>query len=261
MCGARNLTRPRPLAKVRQGCFADARFGDESPTERPESQTPNGSPLKDRIRIKAYPVQELGGMIWAYLGKIPAPLLPRFDFLVRENCERDVGISRRPCNWLQVTENNMDTLHVEYLHMLYTNYVHRRKGLPLITPRKRAKIDFEVFEYGIIKRRLWEGDSEDSEEWTVGHPVLFPGTAVVPYNDKGWVQAQIRVRASDTVWEDPWTDSAGNYTPELLNAQDMMVMVTQGEITDGRRESGHVRSRRRLVPADAAPAAGADRAG
>jgi 5,5'-dehydrodivanillate O-demethylase oxygenase subunit len=221
---------------------------------------PQESTLKDRIKTVAYPVQELGGLIWAYLGKAPAPLLPRFDYLVREDCERDVGVSRLPCNWLQVAENNMDPIHVEYLHMLYTNYVHRRKGLPPITPRKHKKIDYEVFEYGIIKKRLWEGDNEDSEEWTVGHPVLFPGTAVVAYNDNGWVQAQIRVPVDDTntiiywynsrrarsgvaprkevpIWENKWTGPDGKFTPEMLNAQDMMVMITQGPITDHAAEN------------------------
>lgn len=216
---------------------------------------PTESTLKDRIKIKAYPVQELGGMIWAYLGKQPAPLLPRFEYLVREDYERDVGVSRLPCNWLQVAENNMDPVHIEYLHMLYTNYWHKRKGMPLLTTRKHKKIDFEVFEYGIIKKRLWEGDTEDSEEWTVGHPVLFPGTAVVPYRNRGWMQAQIRVPVDDTntiiywynarkpeggkaprketkLWDNDWRGPDGKYTPEILNAQDMMVMITQGEITD-----------------------------
>ena len=86
-----------------------------------------------------------------------------------------------PCNWLQIAENTLDPLHIEYLHMKYTNYARKRKGLP----RCRCaitRIDFELFEYGIIKRRLWEGDTEDSEEWTIGHPQLFPGIAVVPYH-------------------------------------------------------------------------------
>jgi 5,5'-dehydrodivanillate O-demethylase len=35
-----------------------------------------------------------------------------------------------------------------------------------------------------------------------------------------------------TVWENGWTDENGKYMPEMLNAQDMMVMITQGPITD-----------------------------
>ena len=84
---------------------------------------PDDSPLKTEIRISAYPVQEVGGLIWAYLGPLPAPLLPRWEFAVREDYEQDVGISRLPCNWLQVAENTMDPVHIEFLHMIYTNYV------------------------------------------------------------------------------------------------------------------------------------------
>ena len=32
---------------------------------------PAGSTFKDKIKLKAYPVRELGGMIWAYMGTVP----------------------------------------------------------------------------------------------------------------------------------------------------------------------------------------------
>src|SRR5437588_10743113 len=89
---------------------------------------PEDSTFKDRVRIPAYPVQELGGLIWAYLGPEPAPLLPRFDLFVRDDVEREIGITRLPCNWLQVMENSLDPVHLEYLHSKYMNYVYRRAG-------------------------------------------------------------------------------------------------------------------------------------
>ena len=46
---------------------------------------PAGSTFKDRVRITAYPVQELAGVVFAYLGPRPAPLLPRWDRLVWDN--------------------------------------------------------------------------------------------------------------------------------------------------------------------------------
>jgi 5,5'-dehydrodivanillate O-demethylase len=216
---------------------------------------PPASTLKDEIRIAAYPVQAMGGLLWAYLGPAPAPLLPRYEFMVRDEYDKDVGISRMPCNWLQIAENTMDPLHIEYLHMRFTNYVNRRKGLPPVKARKHKEIAFDVFEYGINKRRLWEGDSPDSEEWTVGHPQLFPGHAIVAYGGTDWVQYQLRVPVDDTntifywynsrrreagtavqaevpVWENPWATPSGDFIPEQLNAQDMMVMITQGEVTD-----------------------------
>jgi 5,5'-dehydrodivanillate O-demethylase len=220
---------------------------------------PDYGPLKNEIRISAYPVQEVGGLIWAYLGPAPAPLLPRWEFVVRDDYEQDVGISRMPCNWLQVAENTMDPVHIEFLHMMYTNYVRKRKGLPTIPLRKHKKLAFELFEYGIIKKRLWEGDSEDSQEWTVGHPQIFPCTAQVSYHD-GWVQFQIRVPVDDhntnlywyncrrrktgqpprievPMWDNPWASPDGKYIPDQLNAQDMMVMISQGEITDHAAEN------------------------
>jgi 5,5'-dehydrodivanillate O-demethylase oxygenase subunit len=219
---------------------------------------PADSTFKDRVKIPAYPVQELGGLIWAYLGPEPAPLLPRFEIFARPDMDHDVGISRLPCNWVQVAENTVDPLHIEYLHMKYTNYVHRRLGKPAVAVRHHERTAYDVFEYGIMKRRMWEGDSEDSDEWTVGHPQLLPGTAVVVMGD-GWLQFQIRVPQDDdntiiywyngrvrdpgqaptrqiSVWENAWQDGQGRFLVDSLNGQDMMAMVSQGGISDRRTE-------------------------
>ena len=219
---------------------------------------PADSTFKDRVKIPAYPVQELGGLIWAYLGPEPVPLLPRFEIFARPDMDHDVGISRLPCNWVQVAENTVDPLHIEYLHMKYTNYVHRRLGKPEVAVRHHERTAYDVFEYGIMKRRMWEGDSEESDEWTVGHPQLLPGTAVVVMGD-GWLQFQIRVPQDDyntiiywyngrvraagqapapqiSVWENAWQDGQGRFLVESLNGQDMMAMVSQGGISDRRTE-------------------------
>src|SRR5712692_1252855 len=52
---------------------------------------PRTSSFKDRIRIPGYPVQELGGLIFAYLGPDPVPLLPRWDLFAMDNVMRCVG--------------------------------------------------------------------------------------------------------------------------------------------------------------------------
>ncbi len=220
----------------------------DTPAESSESK------LRERIKIDGYPVEEMAGMLWAYMGPLPAPLLPRYEHLVRDIYQWDIGISELPCNWLQVAENTLDPIHIEYLHMKYTNWARAQLGQPPVMVRHHARVDYEVFEYGIVKKRMWEGDTEETEEWKIGHPQLFPGTAVVPYNSK-WVQYQIRVPVDDThtryywvncrepepgqarrtespVWQNPWQNAEGKYMPEVLNAQDMMVMITQGSVTD-----------------------------
>ena len=52
--------------------------------------------FRDKIKIKAYPVQELGGLVFAYLGPQPVPLLPRWDLLVRDDVDRSIDIQPDP---------------------------------------------------------------------------------------------------------------------------------------------------------------------
>lgn len=77
------------------------------------------------IRQNWYPVRELGGFVFAYLGKDKEspPPLPRYDVLVQDGyrvVERgDAQFGKAyNCNWLQGVENTTDTTHLTYLHGL-----------------------------------------------------------------------------------------------------------------------------------------------
>jgi 5,5'-dehydrodivanillate O-demethylase len=82
----------------------------EQPAEPPEST------FKDRIRLPAYQTQEAGGFVFAYLGPAPAPLLPRYDLLFRDDGRRVIGVESENCNWLQRAENGVDEPHLISLH-------------------------------------------------------------------------------------------------------------------------------------------------
>jgi 5,5'-dehydrodivanillate O-demethylase len=77
---------------------------------------PEESSFKDRIKHPAYKAEELGGLIFAYIGPEPAPLLPRYDLFFREDGERAVGAGEEYCNWLQRAENSVDQTHLIALH-------------------------------------------------------------------------------------------------------------------------------------------------
>jgi 5,5'-dehydrodivanillate O-demethylase len=145
--------------------------------EQPYDDVENPDALfRDKIHVDAYPVETLGGLVFAYMGPPEKkPLLPRWEFFVQGG-PKTVGITHLPCNWLQCMENSLDPVHVEWLHANLMNYVNKRRGLPPVslTPRHK-RIAFDVFEYGIYKRRLLEGDDpETSPDWLIGHPILFP---------------------------------------------------------------------------------------
>lgn len=223
-----------------------------------EDRTYPEARYKDRVKIAAYPVQELGGLIFAYLGPQPAPLLPRWDLLVRDDVDRAIEIHKLPCNWLQCMDNAVDPLHFEYLHAAFGNYQLKKKGLPpKMHQARHLKIAFDPFPYGIIKRRLLEGEPEDCEDWTVGHPLLFPnilavGSTVdgaslqyrVPVDDETTIQFAFR-----TIWRKPDAppkpvavkrtelfDAAGKIAADTIPSQDMVGWVAQGAITDRTRE-------------------------
>jgi 5,5'-dehydrodivanillate O-demethylase len=88
--------------------------GDGACIERPAERdtVPCG------IRIAGYPVEEYGGLIFAFLGPgEPPPFeLPRKD--VFEDPSRIIHARSEVwnCNWLQMVENSMDAVHVSFVH-------------------------------------------------------------------------------------------------------------------------------------------------
>jgi 5,5'-dehydrodivanillate O-demethylase len=78
---------------------------------------PRDSTFKDKVRHLAYPVREQGGLIWAYLGRGAAPVLPQLDVIAREDGLRVVeNFCLWPANWLQIVENSVDQVHTGILH-------------------------------------------------------------------------------------------------------------------------------------------------
>jgi len=209
-----------------------------------------------------YPVEELSGLLFAYIGPAPVPQLPRLDGFVIPGTIRMVGKALVPCNWLQIMENSLDPVHTEWLHGHLQEWVEeQRDGVKPSYALSRHHVDiaFEEFTYGIYKRRLMQGQAEDVDDWRVGHPVMFPCTLAVGSAGGFWTMYafQIRVPMDDTntmhywytayappegaivpaklldevpLYDVPVFDGAGEFNLDLLDAQDVMAWVTQGPI-------------------------------
>ena len=70
----------------------------------------------DKVKHPAYPVQEKGGAIWAYMGEGQPPLIPDLQFLTAPDANRQVFRTIQMCNWLQGLESVLDPCHTTYLH-------------------------------------------------------------------------------------------------------------------------------------------------
>jgi 5,5'-dehydrodivanillate O-demethylase len=111
----------------------------------------------EHAKAQRYEVQELGGLVFAYLGPAPVPELPRLDGFVLPGTVRMVGTAVVPCNWLQIMENSLDPVHTEWLHGHLQEWVEEQRTGTKPTyaiSRHHVNIAFEEFEYGIYKRRL-----------------------------------------------------------------------------------------------------------
>jgi 5,5'-dehydrodivanillate O-demethylase len=223
------------------------------------------STFKDKIKLQAYPVQELAGLIFAYLGPEPAPLLPGWEPLVREDLVREIYFSEIPCNWMQCMENSPDLTHVEWLHGEFARWALAQRGARSDgTPRSGAialrhhlETVTEPFEYGLIRRRLLEGMTREDDAWKVGMPVVLPNMNMIsqsgamtfiwrtPLDDTHTMQWDIQCflppEGESTDGEIPCfeirlKDEQGAWNLQQIRVQDHLVCVAQGDMVDRSRE-------------------------
>jgi len=100
---------------------------------------PADSTFGARVRHPAYKIQELAGILFAYLGPEPAPLLPRYDVLVREDGVRSMSARTVHCNFLQMVENSVDQHHFKWLHRT-----------PKTRQWKEEKLTSDITDFGIL---------------------------------------------------------------------------------------------------------------
>ena len=237
--------------------------------------------FRDKVSTDAYPIEEMGGMLFAYMGPQPQPLLPRWDGFVAEGTIRIMGRTILPINWLQIMENSLDPVHTEWLHGHHYEFLKEQEGVKVAISTRHLKIDFKEFEYGMTKHRLLEGHSEDGDDWKIGHPIVFPNMLAVGNGDEKsrYYSFQMRVPVDDThtlhlwfnayvppkgvevpkhllekvhTYEVPFVDEQGEYIVDNVDGQDMMAWISQGPIADrslenlGSTDKGVVMYRRML---------------
>ena len=141
---------------------------------------PEGSRFKDEIRLKSYPVQALGGLLFVYMGPDPAraPLLPRWDVLVREDGKREIKMfPTHYCNWLQIQENTADSTHTYYLHGVMDRVLGLKHPFAPYYRRPIEKLEFSYCEWGIDKVIVYGGDVPETE---IRPPLIFPNILRIP---------------------------------------------------------------------------------
>jgi nitrite reductase/ring-hydroxylating ferredoxin subunit len=128
----------------------------ETPGEPAESN------VKDRFTHGAYPTHEYQGLIFAYMGPPDdKPPFPIYDTFAMPGY-RMVPQWGEPtaCNWLQQAENNMDPVHLVYLHRFEDIRARLDPHRPSVDP------SLSVQHYVEVGMAQWEEDVRELREDT-----------------------------------------------------------------------------------------------
>ncbi len=229
---------------------------------------PDGAKIDDHFSLRSYRTQEVSGLIFAYMGPEPAPVLPLYDVLRMRGGFKQIRSYNIGSNWFQSTENLLDTTHFSWLH---------GHTFPIFAG-KRTESRFDRTEYGIDITSGPEGAGQDTA------PFIMPthNRFALPTGDGGFMQVLFyRVPTDDYSHENYMlifmpNDAApkdvdlpvgavrmetkvGEYLPLEtdwwgieLGDQDRMAIEQQGVLTDRTREHlvasdvGIVRMRRMM---------------
>jgi len=248
------------------------RFDETGQCLEQPAEKDRGHPYCEQVRLKSYPVKVACGAVFAYLGPLPAPELPIWDFMADNSVLNEIAYAELPCNWFQSMENAVDQDHIDWLHVEFSDYVLERQGRNDLRKRfwrpgeikgegdrgRLTEMHYERNELGILRRAVYGDRTKDDPDWRIGIQVVFPnfGRAVndlqirVPVDDNNMVYFLIRahwLKPGEKPKQDkiPYfkipvpVDENGTIHWKHLDAhatQDIAAWIAQGRIMDRTKE-------------------------
>lgn len=238
---------------------------------QPFEDTSSGSTrFREQIKQPAYPVEEMAGLLFAYLGPLPAPVLPRWELFDYQNGFAQIVLAPLDCNWLQAAENDIDPVHFEWLHGNWSARQIDPDAPPVPT---HLKIEVDEYEYGFGYKRILENTTEADAIWTQPRLHLMPNIFMpggthfeyrVPVDDThtlslvwAWsavpLEEQPYVQTRIPHWQATITDPVtGRWISTHVINQDTIAWIGQGTLSDrehehlGRSDIGVIKFRNRL---------------
>ena len=182
---------------------------------------PADSNFANKVETTAYPTQEGGGFVWAYMGPVELkPPMPELEYLKVPENQRSTRKVQYESNFVQVIEGEIDTVHASILH----SKLDALEKAPTATTAggrysyrdRAARFHVEDTDGGILigaKRNA----EEDSYYWRISR-WLFPWITMIPREPKGSARSGLIVPIDDEncwfflVRWDPYKPLEGEYT-------------------------------------------------
>jgi 5,5'-dehydrodivanillate O-demethylase len=146
------------------------------------------------VKHLAYPVKELGGLIFAYMGpdQDDPPPLPNYAPLVERPGQWHIEpVSHADYNWFNFFENSADPAHVCILHR-HAGYGQQSWGDQFFSYTDMPHFEFVVMDYG-MKVVMTKPGPESGTEFVDEMSLALPG--IVQVGDTEFVHAKVDAAA------------------------------------------------------------------
>jgi phenylpropionate dioxygenase-like ring-hydroxylating dioxygenase large terminal subunit len=219
----------------------------DQPNEPPDRS------FKHKVKLTSYPVRDVGGLIWIYMGPPEhMPEMPLLEFTQVPASHRYVHKRLQQCNYLQNVEGEIDSSHVMFLHRKLAPVETAGKTLGGQTMLIRSKDTaprwtVQDTDYGIAigARRNWPEEA-GTAYWRVGQ-FLMPTftmipveqeraitfTAAIPIDDENMWGYTVTWRPDQPLteddlaqirsWESVYTENDENFVPLRNKKNDYLI--------------------------------------
>ena len=211
---------------------------------------PIGSTLCQRMRQRSYPVRQVAGVVFAYLGPedLPLPTLPAFDCFAAPATHSFAFKGLWACNWLQAFEVGIDPAHPSFLHRYLQDDVLDASGKKEFGRQFRAasvgEVDGQRWPMTRVMREVCSPEIRHEEvapgltrltalrlindqltHVRVTH-AAFPHTFVIPLSETVTItQMHVPVDDTHTYWYSFFTSFAGPLDQETMRRQRLAHMT------------------------------------
>ncbi len=202
---------------------------------------PAESNFKGKVRVRAYPCNDVNHMVWVYMGprEVPPPF-PAFEIntLPPENIAPPM-IMMEEANWFQNLEGDLDSNHLDYLHsrldfMRWRLFDEKPAegsltgAFQMIWSDKMPRLDVRLTDYGSYysAKRKWDDEfgvrrsgDDTTYEWHRINQFIFPFHTMVI------IGGDVVVLRSFVPMDDEWAmmiTQRGSLTQQLYDPSDSL---------------------------------------
>jgi phthalate 4,5-dioxygenase oxygenase subunit len=177
-----------------------------------------------KIKLKSYPLVELGGLLWTYMGPPELqPALPAYEWATVPASQRHISKRLQQSNYLQAMEGGLDSFHSTFLHRMSVGDDPLLKRDPVSAALLKADPhpEFVPLEspgglYIATRRNAGASDYYwRVTQWLMPCFNLFPPYEGNPYGGHAWVPIDD---------EQSWTFSIDYHPERPLSAEEVAAM-------------------------------------